>query len=72
MIDPAEAITAIRRLHDIADCLFAVAAKGEKLTQREADVIGAALFHGIQTMTAGEWRTVEAAIRHINARIATT
>ena len=71
MIDPADAITAIRRLHDLADCLFLVAAKGEKLTQRETDVISAALLQGIHTMAAAEWRTVEAAIRHISASIGT-
>ena len=68
MIDLPEAITAIRRLHDVADCLLGVIQYGGKPNAADVEVISTALLRGVHTLSANEYALVQGALERIERR----
>jgi hypothetical protein len=68
MIDLPEAVTAIRRLHDLADCLLGVIQYGGKPDATDVEIISTALLRGVHTLSADEYVLLQDAMERIERR----
>jgi hypothetical protein len=69
MMEIKDAMLAIYRLNEVADCLCGLIAHPDRADPADVAIVTAAVRAGIHTMGSEEFRSVVAAMRRIGERI---